>query len=340
VIVIDVETRRRARLRGDSATYCLVSPALPGLYALLVEHYADDPHIEVLIERRHQERRRGPDRRRVADDPPPGRDRRLAESLEGRRFAERRAPIVSLEKWPALPRAARPYADRLSFVRSVRPSKLELHLSNLGATAAGWRDRSEELADEARANRLLGRTQGADALLAALAARDSYTWEHSVAVVWLATGCAREMELGEEEAAEVYDVALLHDVGKLGVPDAILGKEGPLSDLELEIVRRHPVIGAEIVQSIDTLRHLAPAIRAEHERWDGRGYPDGLAGRQIPLASRITFVCDSYHAMISDRPYRTAFTREAARRELVENRGTQFCPDSVEALLLVLDEAP
>jgi HD-GYP domain-containing protein (c-di-GMP phosphodiesterase class II) len=243
-----------------------------------------------------------------------------------------------LEQWPRLPQGARPYTDELSFVRSVRPSRLESELARVGAAAAAWRDRCEELAGEARANLLLGHAQGLDALIAALAARDSYTWEHSAAVLWLATGCARQMGLDEREVADVNDVALLHDVGKIGLPDGILSKQGPLSEGEMEIIRRHPVIGAEIVASIETLSHLSPAIRAEHERWDGQGYPDGLAGTEIPLASRIAFACDAYHAMVSHRPYREALEPELAQQELIANAGTQFCPDSVEALLAVVGE--
>jgi putative nucleotidyltransferase with HDIG domain len=245
---------------------------------------------------------------------------------------------VTLEQWPQLPEDARPYADQLSFVRSVRPSRLESELARVGAAAAAWRDRCEELAGEARESLVLGHAQGLDALIAALAARDSYTWEHSAAVLWLATGCARQMGLSEQEVADVNDVALLHDVGKIGVPDGILGKQGPLSEGEMEVIRRHPVIGAEIVESIETLRHLSPAIRAEHERWDGRGYPDGLAGTQIPLASRIAFACDAYHAMVSDRPYREALAPELAQGELLANAGAQFCPASVKALLAVVNE--
>ena len=102
-------------------------------------------------------------------------------------------------------------------------------------------------------------------------------------------------------------------------------------------MREHPAIGAQIVSAIGSLSHLAPAVRAEHERWDGDGYPDGLAGEDVPLASRICFVCDAFHAMTSDRPYRRALTTEEARRELERHAGTQFCPTTVAALMRVLD---
>jgi len=136
---------------------------------------------------------------------------------------------------------------------------------------------------------------------------------------------------------EVRQVALLHDVGKIGIPDAILSKPGPLNRDEWTVMRTHPVVGAQIVASIDSLAPFAPAIRAEHERWDGTGYPDGLACDQIPLASRITFACDAYDAMLSSRPYRaTPMNATAAAAELRNNAGTQFDPEVVAALLRVV----
>ena len=103
-------------------------------------------------------------------------------------------------------------------------------------------------------------------------------------------------------------------------------------------MRRHPVIGERIIAAIPPLAHLAPAIRAEHERWDGGGYPDGLAGDRIPMASRIVFACDAWHAMTSDRPYRAAMPRGAARAELIDNAGSQFDPEVVDALLSALGD--
>ncbi len=109
---------------------------------------------------------------------------------------------------------------------------------------------------------------------------------------------------------------MLHDVGKLGIGDAILNKPQALNDAEWELMRMHTIIGEEIVASTKGLAHLAPFIRAEHERWDGKGYPDGLKGEEIPLASRIILVCDTFHAMTSDRPYRKALSVEAALEEM------------------------
>ena len=178
-----------------------------------------------------------------------------------------------------------------------------------------------------------------EALIAALNARENYTAAHSEAVVELALAVGAELELGEVALREIGQVALLHDIGKVGVPDAILQKEGALTAPEWEVMRGHPAIGARIVGAIGSLAHLSPAIRAEHERWDGAGYPDGLAGTEIPLASRICFMCDAWHAMTSDRPYRQALPPEAARDELERHVGSQFCPGAAPALLRVLDRA-
>jgi len=122
-------------------------------------------------------------------------------------------------------------------------------------------------------------------------------------------------------------------VGKIGVGEAILDKPGPLEDAEWEIVRTHPAIGGRIVASAQGLAHLAPAVRAVHERWDGRGYPDGLSGEDIPVASRIAFVCGAFRAMTSERPYREALGADPALRELERNAGSQFCPRAVGALV-------
>lgn len=177
----------------------------------------------------------------------------------------------------------------------------------------------------------------AQTLMAAVEARDSYTGEHSARVVEHAVAVARHLALGEAEIAEIRHVALLHDIGKLAVPDTILRKQGPLTDDEWDVMRTHPISSDHLIRNVPGLAHLAPAIRAEHERWDGSGYPDGLAGEEIPLASRITLACDAYHAMTSDRPYRAAMSDERARTEIRAGAGTQFCPTAARALLDVLD---
>ncbi|HEV7918522.1 MAG TPA: HD-GYP domain-containing protein [Solirubrobacterales bacterium] len=175
-----------------------------------------------------------------------------------------------------------------------------------------------------------------NSLLQALQARDGYTGDHSHETVALALKVADELGLDETARGELNDVALLHDIGKIGIPDEVLHKPGKLTDEEWTIMRRHPAIGEQIVVSIPGFQSIAKAIRHEHERWDGKGYPDGLRSTEIPIASRIVFVCDAFHAMTSDRPYRAALGTEVACEELAKNAGTQFDPIVVEALLTAL----
>jgi putative nucleotidyltransferase with HDIG domain len=193
--------------------------------------------------------------------------------------------------------------------------------------------------EELERRRLHAESLGVQALLAAIDARDHYTSDHSKSVVSLSAQVARRMDLSARQIAEAEQVALLHDVGKVAVPDHILQKPGPLDEHERRLIEEHPVVGAKIVRSIAGLAHLAPAIRAGHERWDGRGYPDGLAGEDIPVISRITFACDAFDAMTSDRPYRRSLGIDSARRELEANAETQFCARSVHALMSVIDQA-
>jgi GAF domain-containing protein len=176
----------------------------------------------------------------------------------------------------------------------------------------------------------------AAAILVAVAARDAYTADHSHAVVDQALAVARQLGLDAREMQEVRQVALLHDIGKIAIPDAILLKAGALTEDEVRVMRTHPVESERIVAQMPGLRHLARAVRAEHERFDGKGYPDGLSGEAIPLASRITLVCDAYHAMVSDRPYRAALTVAEARQQILAGTGSQFCPAAAHALLATL----
>ena len=191
-------------------------------------------------------------------------------------------------------------------------------------------ERERLLAD---ARRLEQQATASSILMSALAARDGYTGAHSEAVVDLAVAVAEHLGLDEEAVVEVRQAALLHDIGKIAVPDAILNKPGPLDDEEWQIMRTHPISSQRILGDAPGLGHLSPILRAEHERWDGGGYPDGLAGESIPLASRITFVCDAYHAMTSDRSYRKALSPDAALEQIGGGLGSQFCPSSAQALL-------
>jgi HD-GYP domain-containing protein (c-di-GMP phosphodiesterase class II) len=199
-------------------------------------------------------------------------------------------------------------------------------------------DQVEREVVERDRSRIAVQAMAVTALLSAVDARDGYTGEHSRAVVAHATATARLLNLPEPTVIDVEHVAVLHDVGKLGVPDAILAKPGPLDANEWEIMRQHPITGERIVAGMPTLAQLAPAIRAEHERWDGKGYPDGLAGAQIPIASRIVLACDAYHAMTSNRPYRKAMPKAHARKELQDGSGSQFDPAVLAALFHALSD--
>jgi HD-GYP domain-containing protein (c-di-GMP phosphodiesterase class II) len=175
----------------------------------------------------------------------------------------------------------------------------------------------------------------AAALLRALGTFHPATASHSEAVVELARRVGKSMGVSGGPLADVELTALLH-VGKIRVPRDLFDKPGPLDEDELATVRRHSVLGERLARAMPGLWHLGPAIRACHERWDGHGYPDGLAGEQIPLASRIVFVCDAYDVMTSDRGHHKAAPQGVALHELVVNAGVQFCPTSAEALVEVL----
>jgi hypothetical protein len=178
-----------------------------------------------------------------------------------------------------------------------------------------------------------------EALSTALTARDGYTGQHSEETLELVQAICRELRLPSRACEYISDVALLHDIGKIGIPNEILHEPGRLDEEQWATMKKHPVIGERIVVTVPGLEEVARAIRHEHERWDGGGYPDGLVAGAIPLASRIVLVCDAFHAMTSDRPYRMAMSVDQARLELSKNAGTQFDPTVVGALLNVLDAA-
>lgn len=188
---------------------------------------------------------------------------------------------------------------------------------------------------------MVGQTAGASrsavgALAAAIDARDNYTHSHSQQVVRLAEETSRRLGLADEEIDRVRDGALLHDVGKVAIPNEILFKPGPLTSEEWAVMREHPLIGERILLRTPDLASIAPMVRHEHERWDGRGYPDGLAGEAIPMGSRIILACDAYNAMITQRPYRAPMPTADAIEELKRGVGSQFDPTVVEALVRVL----
>jgi len=164
------------------------------------------------------------------------------------------------------------------------------------------------------------------ALSGALDARDKYTAGHSRRVMEYATGIARHLKLPEKDIDGLKISALLHDIGKIGVSDAILHKESKISDKDFAVIKKHPEIGANILKTIGTFKDLVPIVYHHHERFDGKGYPQGIYGEHIPLHSRIIAITDSFDAMTSTRPYRKALPVETALLEIELNSGKQFDP--------------
>jgi len=180
--------------------------------------------------------------------------------------------------------------------------------------------------------RMSASEQSSKVLMRALSECHPQLDDHLLGVAQLAEAVAIELALPPAEVVRVRLAAALHDVGKMAIPEAILEKRGPLTEHERQFVNRHTLIGARILHAAPDLSHLADVVRSSHERVDGKGYPDGLSGSQIPLASRIIFVCDSFDAMTSERSYAEAMTAEAAVSELERGAGTQFDPVAVAAL--------
>lgn len=173
------------------------------------------------------------------------------------------------------------------------------------------------------------------ALMIALDYRDNETQGHSLRVVEYTERLAKEIGVEEPELTDIRRGAMLHDVGKIGIPDAILRKPGKLDAEEWEVMKLHPKLGYDMLKDIVFLKAPAEIVLSHQERWDGNGYPRRLAGEQIPLGARIFAAADTFDAMTSDRPYRAALSYERARQELSECSGTQFDPRVVEAFLRV-----
>ena len=215
-------------------------------------------------------------------------------------------------------------AKRLGRNQVRRSSDAAVIALELSSTGTNGRDRSL----------LIGVVE---ALAAMVDARDHYTGRHTAEVGHRATRLALKLGLDAYEAEMLGMAGLLHDIGKVGVPDAILQKPARLTAGEWVTLRKHTTVGADVVARIPGLSPIAPIIRAHHEHWDGSGYPDGLAGESIPLGARIISVVDAYGAITSDRPYRAGRSREWARAEMIRGAGQHFDPVVVEAFLAMLE---
>jgi putative nucleotidyltransferase with HDIG domain len=191
-------------------------------------------------------------------------------------------------------------------------------------------------------NRLLeeGALEAVESLNATVDAKDPYTAGHSQRVQRIAVAVGEELGLERERLDVLRFAGLFHDIGKIGVPDAILTKPAPLTEHEYELVKRHPEDGARIVGRLQRLRAAVPAILHHHERWDGKGYPDRLRGDAIPLEAAIVGLADALDAMTTDRPYSSARSLADATEEILRNRGTQFAPDVVDAFAGLVERMP
>ena len=190
-----------------------------------------------------------------------------------------------------------------------------------------------------RANQLeLFSEEMVETLARTIDAKDRYTNGHSFRVSEYAVALAKQMGWDEAEVRELEREALLHDIGKIGVPDAVLNKPGRLTDEEFNVIKSHTTIGKGILEGLDGMKNAAEAAAYHHERYDGRGYPSGLKGKEIPKHARVISIADAYDAMHSSRIYRKALADDVIRAELEKGTGTQFDPDFMPAFLELLDE--
>ena len=198
-------------------------------------------------------------------------------------------------------------------------------------------DRTKELVDEKNnSEKLL--IEVTQALVTTIDAKDTYTSGHSRRVAEYSKRIAELLGKDEKEQRDIYLIALLHDIGKIGIPDEIINKRDNLTKEEFDQMKKHPEIGHEILKNITTMPNLEIGVRWHHERLDGNGYPDGLDGDKIPEYARIISVADAYDAMTSNRSYRRYLPQDVVRNELVEGSGTQFAPEIAEKMIQIIDE--
>ncbi len=174
-------------------------------------------------------------------------------------------------------------------------------------------------------------------LSGAIDAKDAYTNGHSTRVAEYSREIARRAGFPQEVQNDIYMMGLLHDVGKIGIPDAIINKPVNLSDEEYSVIRNHPVMGADILGNITEFPKLSTGARWHHERYDGKGYPDGISGEAIPVEARIIAIADAYDAMTSKRSYRDVLPQPEVRAEMAKGNGTQFDPVFLDIMLAMID---
>ena len=199
------------------------------------------------------------------------------------------------------------------------------------------RNLSSEVEKKSKENERLF-MQVVSSLTSAIDAKDTYTNGHSTRVAEYSREIARRAGYASNELEDIYMMGLLHDVGKIGIPDAVINKPAKLTDEEYDIIKNHPVLGARILANIKAKPQLVNGARWHHERYDGKGYPDGLSGEAIPKEARIIAVADSYDAMTSHRSYRRSLPQEVVRQEIEKGMGTQFDPRFASIMLEMMDE--
>lgn len=253
----------------------------------------------------------------------------------------------ALVAWGAARRLTRPLADVVQGALEIARGKFGREVpvaakNEIGDLAYTFNHMSRELASYDGENRRLiaalarGYLDTIRSLAGAIDAKDPYTRGHAERVAALAVEIGVELGLDGEALRALEYGGILHDVGKIGIPDAILSKQSPLTAEEMALVRGHPVIGAEIVAGVDFLAATVPVIRSHHERWDGNGYPDQLAGEDVPLLARIVNAADTWDACTSTRPYQAAIAPGNVLPILAGLRGTQLDPRVHDALVAVL----
>jgi HD-GYP domain-containing protein (c-di-GMP phosphodiesterase class II) len=225
--------------------------------------------------------------------------------------------------------ALRAKLDRTERQAAARQNQLERYAADLREVFKQERARALQLRESYKAT--------VQALSNAVEARDAYTGKHAERVTAYGIALAEAAGIDTEGRPGIEFGFLLHDVGKVAVPDAVLFKPGELSAEEFSLIAMHPITGSEILRDVEFIGEGKLVVRHHHERWDGKGYPDGLARDEIPLPARVFAVADALDALTTDRPYRPAVAFDAARSEIVAGAGTQFDPEVVAAFAMISD---
>ncbi len=221
----------------------------------------------------------------------------------------------------------KPFDPRIMLNRIRRTLELE-----------GYRQNLQQRLDEKTREVELVTIQAITTVANTIDAKDDYTKGHSMRVAHYSEALARKLGWSEEDIQNIHYVALLHDIGKIGVPDSVLNKPFKLTDVEFKLIKRHTLMGAEILKDIKMFKDVSIGAKYHHERYDGKGYPDGLKGEEIPLIARVIGIVDSYDAMTSNRVYRKKLQDYVVKAELLKGRGTQFDPELIDKFMELLEE--